>query len=65
MKHSRPPHPRVKLNRDAAWELPGRLGMFQNELARQCGLSSVYLSQLMNGRRSPSPYDRRRLRRAL
>ena len=65
MKRSRPPRPGVKLNRDAGWELLDRLGMSWNELARQCGLSSGYLSQLMNGRRSPSPYDRRRLRRAL
>ena len=65
MKRSRPPRPRVKLNRDAVWELLGRLGRSQNELARQCGLSSGYLSQLMNGKRSPSPYARRRLRQAL
>ena len=65
MKRSRPPRPRVKLNRNAVWELLDRLGMFQNELARQCGLSSGYLSQLMNGRRSPSPYARRRLRPAV
>ena len=65
MKRSRPPRPRVKLNRDAVWELLDRLGMSQNELARQCGLSSGYLSQLMNGRHSPSPYARRRLQQVL
>ena len=58
MKRSRPPRP-------AVWELLDRLGMSQNELARQCGLSSGYLSQLMNGRHSPSPYARRRLQQVL
>ena len=35
MKRSRPPRPRVKLNRDAVWELLDRLGMSWNEPARQ------------------------------
>ena len=54
MKPTRRRRPRVKLNRDAVWELLGRLGRSQKELARQCGLSSGYLSQLMNGKRSPA-----------
>ena len=65
MNPTPPRRRRAKLNRDAGWELLGRLGRSQNELARQCGLSSGYLSQLMNGKRSPSPYARRRLRQAL
>ena len=35
MKLSRPPRPRVKLNRDAVWELLDRLGMSWNEPARR------------------------------
>ena len=34
MKRSGPPRPRVKLNRDAVWELLDRLGMSRNQLAR-------------------------------
>ena len=33
MKRSGPPHPRVKLNRDAVWELLDRLGISWNEPA--------------------------------
>ena len=65
MKPTSPRRPRVTLNRDAGRELLDRLGMSWNELARQCGLSSGYLSQLMNGRHSPSPYARRRLQQVL
>ena len=35
MKRSRPPRPRVKLNRDAVWELLDRLGMSWNEPGRR------------------------------
>ena len=35
MKRNRPPRPRVKLNRDAVWELLDRLGMSWNEPARR------------------------------
>ena len=35
MKRSRPSRPRVKLNRDAVWELLDRLGMPWNEPARR------------------------------
>ena len=37
MKPTPPPRPKVKLNRDAMWELLDRLGMFQNELAASAG----------------------------
>ena len=57
--------PRVKLNRDAMWELLDQLGISQNELARLCGLSSGYFSQLMNGTKSPSPKVRRELQQVL
>ena len=43
MKRSRPPRPRVKLNRDAAWELLDRQGMSRKNPARRSGLSSEYL----------------------
>ena len=35
MKRSHPPRPRAKLNRNAVWELPDRLGMSWNEPARR------------------------------
>ena len=57
--------PKVKLNRDAVWELLDELGISQNELARLCGLSSGYFSQLMSGAKSPSPNVRRKLQQVL
>ncbi len=57
--------PRVKLIRAAVWELLDELGISQNELARLCGLSSGYFSQLMNGIKSPSPKVRRKLQQVL
>jgi len=52
---------RVKLRREAVWELLDQLGISQNELARRCGVTSGHLSLLINGRRSPSALLRRRL----
>ena len=57
--------PKVKLNRNAVWELLDELGISQNELARLCGLSSGYFSQLMSGAKCPSPRVRRRLQQVL
>jgi transcriptional regulator with XRE-family HTH domain len=57
--------PRVRLNRDSVWELPDERDMSQNELARQASLSPGHLSLLMNWKRSPSPYAKRRLQRTL
>ena len=57
--------PRVKLNRAAVWELLDQLGISQNELARLCGLSSGYFSQLMSGVKSPSPRVRQKLQKVL
>ncbi len=54
MKRRRPPT-RVLLKAAAVWELLDQLGISQNELARRCGITSGYLSHLMNERRSPSP----------
>ena len=64
MKRRRPPT-RGILNAAAVWVLLDQLDMSQNELARRCGVTSGYLSHLMNGRRSPSPRVRRRLMEAL
>ena len=64
MRRRRPPT-RVMLKAAAVWELLDQLDMSQNELARRCGITSGYLSHLMNGRRSPSPLVRRRLMEAL
>ena len=58
-------HRKVKLNAYAAWRLMDRLNMTQNELARITGLTSGYVSMLLNGRRFPSPEKRRRLQEAL
>lgn len=56
---------KVKLNPYAAWSLMDRRHMTQNELARMTGLTSGYVSMLVNGRRSPSPAKRRRLQEVL
>ena len=64
MKRRRPPT-RVLLKAAAVWELLDQLDMSQNQLARQCGITSGHLSHLMNGRRSPSPRVRRQLMETL
>ncbi len=61
----RRPATRVKLNALAVWEHLSRLNMMQSELARAAGITSGYLSLLMNGKRCPSPSVRRRLQQAL
>ena len=57
--------PTIKLRTPKVWELIGRRNMSQNELARRARISSGYLSQLIAGRRCPSPAVRRRLQAAL
>ena len=57
--------PRVKIRSDQVWELINRRNMSQNELASLSGISSGYLSQLITGRKCPSPEVRRRLQAAL
>ena len=59
------PLQRVRLDAHAIWTRLNRLSMSQNELARLAGTSSGYMSQLVNGQRSPSPVMRRRLMRVL
>ena len=60
----RPPF-RTRLNSERVWELLNRLNISQNELARQCGLSSGYLSQMITGTRFPSPAVRKGLMEVL
>ena len=59
------PRLRVMLNADAVWQLLNRLHMSQNDLAHLAGVTSGYLSLLMNGKRRPSPDARRRLMETL
>lgn len=61
----RQPTSRVVLKAVAVWQLLDERGISQNELARMCGLSSGYMSQLVGGTRSPSPRVRRRIQQAL
>ncbi len=56
---------KVKLSAMAVWDFLNRRHMTQNDLARVVGVTSGYLSRLMNGRRCPSPRMRRRLQEAL
>ena len=61
----RPSPFRSRLNPERVWELLNRRNMSQNQLARQCGVSSGYLSQMISGTRFPSPAVRRGLMEAL
>ena len=56
---------RVLIRTSVVWELLDRLDMSQNELARRCGISRGYMSQLMRWERSPSAQLRRRLQEVL
>ncbi len=49
----------------AIWRLLDERDISQNELARLCGLSSGYMSQLVGGTRSPSAQVRRNIQEAL
>ena len=40
---------RVMLRQEVIWELLDQLNISQNELARRCGISRGYMSQLMPG----------------
>jgi DNA-binding XRE family transcriptional regulator len=53
--------PAIRLRPSAAWEQLARHNFSQNELARHLGISSGYLSQLITGKRSPSPRLRRKI----
>ena len=56
---------KVRLSALALWTHLNRHNLSQNELARQLGITSGYLSQLISGQRCPSPQLRRRLLGAL
>lgn len=63
---SRRPSPsRVKLDDRAVWDHLNRLNISQNELVRRVGLTSGYLSQLITGKRRPSPQTRELLQQVL
>ena len=64
VRRRRPPT-RVLLKAAAVWELLERLDMSQNQLARLAGISPSHLSQVMNGKSSPSPRVRRQLMETL
>ena len=64
MRRRRPPT-RVILKAAAVWELLERQDISQNQLARLAGISPSHLSQVMNGKSSPSPRVRRQLMEAL
>ncbi len=53
------------VDRDAMWERMNAHDISQNEVARRAGISSGHLSQIMTGRRSPSPGALKRLHGAL
>ena len=44
----------ASIDREAMWGRMDAHGISQNEVARRAGISSSYLSQIMNGRSSPS-----------
>ena len=49
------------IDREAMWERMNVHGISQNEAARRAGISSAHLSQIMNGRNSPSAVVLRKL----
>lgn len=65
MMRRRRESPWVRLKPEPLWERSGRRNVSQNELAGLAQISSGYLSQLISGRKSPSPEVRRRLQAAL
>jgi transcriptional regulator with XRE-family HTH domain len=52
---------RVRIHSEAIWAIIARRNISQNELATELGISSGYMSQLLCGKRSPSPQLRRRI----
>ena len=51
----------ASIDREAMWERMDAHGISQNEAARRAGISSAHLSQIMNGRNSPSAVVLRKL----
>ena len=56
---------KVRLRARAVWDCLVVKNMSQNELARRLGITSGYLSLLINGRRGPSPSLRQRIQAEL
>ena len=56
---------RVRIKIDAVYDILDRLHMSQSALARKAGLTTGYISQVMSGKRTPSPDVRRRIQEAL
>ena len=51
----------ASIDREAMWDRMNAHGFSQNEAARRAGISSAHLSQIMNGRNSPSAVVPRKL----
>ena len=51
----------ASIDREAVWDRMNAHGISQNEAARRAGISSAHLSQIMNGRNSPSAVVLRKL----
>ena len=51
----------ASIDREAMWDRMNAHGFSQNEAARRAGISSAHLSQIMNGRNSPSAVVLRKL----
>ncbi len=56
---------RPGMDRQFIWQQMDELGVSQNEVARRAGISSGHLSQIMNGKSSPSAVVLRKLHGAL
>ena len=56
---------RTRLRAEVVWEYLTRHNLSQNAFARRLGIDPGYFSQMMNGRRFPSPEMRARLMVAL
>jgi len=56
---------KVKLKAQAIRRILARKNLSQNWLAQRLGTSSGYMSQMLAGRRSPSPQMRRQILEAL
>ena len=64
MSHRQSPNRRVRIKVAAIYERLDRLHMSQSALAREAGLTTGYVSQLVSGK-TPSPDVRRCIQEAL
>lgn len=56
---------RVRIKTTAVYVQLDRLHMSQSDLARKAGLTPGYVSQVISGKRTPSPAVRQRIQDAL